>query len=220
MPVENVVPHDRARTTPEIEKRLDLHIAYTKDSVQAAAKSAQFALERAEELVRQQQEGLREELQREAAHLRDIIDREVNTAGAMRLYIEKLMESRFGRVEERFLSLQQAVDKAERSDEARFRGINEFRAALSDQQKTLVSRDTVDVMVGGIMDRLERLNTRIEQMDKVAARPEALSAVASNVESLKLFVSNLQGRFWAIGAVITLISLGLAIVGFVLSRLQ
>ena len=52
-----------------------------------------------------------------------------------------------------------AVSKAERAADKRFEGVNEFRATLADQQRTLIPRSEVDVIVRSINEKLARLET-------------------------------------------------------------
>jgi hypothetical protein len=52
---------------------------------------------------------------------------------------------------------ERAVLKAEAAAEKRFEGVNEFRATLSDQQRTLIPRAEVEVMLRGINDKISAL---------------------------------------------------------------
>ena len=55
-----------------------------------------------------------------------------------------------------------AVSKAELAADKRFEGVNEFRATLADQQRTLMPRAEVDVIVRSINEKLARLeNTNV-----------------------------------------------------------
>lgn len=50
-----------------------------------------------------------------------------------------------------------AVNKAESAAEKRFEGVNEFRATLADQQRTLMPRSEVEILVKGINERIEKI---------------------------------------------------------------
>jgi hypothetical protein len=50
-----------------------------------------------------------------------------------------------------------AVMKAESTSEKRFEGVNEFRATLADQQRTLMPRSEVEAIFKGIDARLDAL---------------------------------------------------------------
>lgn len=58
-----------------------------------------------------------------------------------------------------------AVQKAEAASEKRFEGVNEFRNTLSDQQRTLIPRTEVDVLVRGLNEKIGQLT---KQADAVA----------------------------------------------------
>ncbi len=56
-----------------------------------------------------------------------------------------------------------AVTKAETASEKRFEGVNEFRAALSDQQRNLMSRTEASALLQGMQDKLADITTRIDR---------------------------------------------------------
>lgn len=55
-----------------------------------------------------------------------------------------------------------AVAKAEGASEKRFEGVNEFRAALADQQRTLMPRSEVEVTIKAISERLSALKDTVD----------------------------------------------------------
>lgn len=65
--------------------------------------------------------------------------------------VEKRSDARFeamkATVETAFSTAQTAIDKAEEATEKRFEGVNEFRAALSDQANQFVTKETIDALV-------------------------------------------------------------------------
>jgi hypothetical protein len=50
-----------------------------------------------------------------------------------------------------------AVNKAEVAAEKRFESVNEFRATLADQQRTLMPRAEVEVILQGLADKIEAI---------------------------------------------------------------
>lgn len=73
-----------------------------------------------------------------------------------------------------------AVQKAETASDKRFEGVNEFRATLADQQRTLMPRAEVDIIVRGLTAKIdgssEALSGRIAVGEKQLAdrRSESL----------------------------------------------
>lgn len=63
-------------------------------------------------------------------------------------------------------SAERAVLKAELATEKRFEGVNEFRAALDQQQRTLIPRSEVDVLIRGLEEKIAQLT---KQADAIAA---------------------------------------------------
>ena len=55
-----------------------------------------------------------------------------------------------------------AVQKAEMAADKRFEGVNEFRATLADQQRTLMPRSEVDVLFRAMNDRLTALKEIVD----------------------------------------------------------
>jgi hypothetical protein len=56
-----------------------------------------------------------------------------------------------------------AVIKAELATEKRFEGVNEFRATLADQQRTLIPRSEVMVMHGALAEKVDMLSKQMEK---------------------------------------------------------
>lgn len=50
-----------------------------------------------------------------------------------------------------------AVSKAESASEKRFEGVNEFRASLADQQRTLMPRAEVEILTKNINEKIDLL---------------------------------------------------------------
>lgn len=83
-----------------------------------------------------------------------------------------LMDERHARYQERadsqkeniaaaLAAADRAVVKAELATEKRFEGVNEFRATLADQQRTLIPRTEVDVLMANVNDKVRKLETQM-----------------------------------------------------------
>lgn len=86
-----------------------------------------------------------------------------------------------------------AVQKAEVASEKRFEGVNEFRAQLGDQQRTLMPRAEVEVL-------LKALSDRIKVVEEATTDKRAVSRGVS------------QGWGWAVGVaglVVTVITMAM-----------
>lgn len=88
---------------------------------------------------------------------------------------------------------ERATLKSDAATEKRFDGVNEFRAALGDQQRTLMPRSEVDVIFRGLTKQLEDQNTLI------AAQNVRLVAISAEVSGKKEGLQN--GWGFAVGAV-------------------
>lgn len=93
-----------------------------------------------------------------------------------------------------------AVLKAELATEKRFESVNEFRATLDQQQRTLIPRTEVNVLMGGVTEKIDGL---IKQVDTLQAERLGIRG----------------GWGYAIG-VVGLIVLIVTLIGFVMSHLS
>ena len=90
-----------------------------------------------------------------------------------------------------------AVSKAELATEKRFESVNEFRGTLDNQQRTLIPRSEVDVLVKGLD---EKINNLTKQMDQLQAERQGIKG----------------GYGYAVGVIGVVLSL-LAIVSFLVT---
>jgi hypothetical protein len=60
-----------------------------------------------------------------------------------------------------------AVLKAEAATEKRFESVNEFRGTLDNQQRTLIPRSEVDVIVKGLEGKIGNLETQVNTLRSV-----------------------------------------------------
>jgi hypothetical protein len=58
-----------------------------------------------------------------------------------------------------------AVAKAENATEKRFESVNEFRGTLDNQQRTLIPRSEVDVMVRGLEEKIANNTKQLDAMN-------------------------------------------------------
>ena len=80
---------------------------------------------------------------------------------------EQRFEAMKDMVETAFKTAQTAINKADEATEKRFEGVNEFRAALSDQAAQFVTRQTLDALVEKLESQIERSR---EDLDALARR--------------------------------------------------
>jgi hypothetical protein len=103
--------------------------------------------------------------------LREFVAAQLATIIALIENIEKQTDMRFDamdrQVKAAFESSQRAIDKADEATEKRFEGVNEFRAALSDQATRFVTIDQLHSMA----DKFEANYRRNrEDLDKLTTR--------------------------------------------------
>lgn len=133
----------------------------------------------------------------------------------LRDYLERIIDERDRRYEDRFkaqetavyaalsanreltnaafASSEKAIVKAEDAQRDYNQRSNEFRGQLDDQAKRLISREEVGIRFASVEDKIETRATSIE---------EKIDEVKRDINALRDFKSNIQGRIWAIGAVI------------------
>lgn len=72
-----------------------------------------------------------------------------------------------------------AVNKAEFASEKRFDAVNEFRATLADQQRNLMPRNEVEILIKGLNEKIDSLNiTTISRQSKDTGQKEGIGIVA------------------------------------------
>lgn len=59
----------------------------------------------------------------------------------------------------------EAVEKVEKANERRFEAVNEFRATLADQQRTLMPRGEVQALIAANAEKIDQLNTRVDKAE-------------------------------------------------------
>lgn len=98
------------------------------------------------------------------------------TVDTLHEHLSSLIKANDHRYEQRFQDAGQAVDaalkaaekavtKAEMASEKRFEGVNEFRAALSDQTSTFLPRSEADARISALADKIDALNTKMDKSE-------------------------------------------------------
>jgi hypothetical protein len=134
-------------------------------------------------------------------------------------HLTALIESNDRRYEQRFVAqalatdaalaaAERAVLKAEAAAERRFEGVNEFRASLADQQRTLIPRAEVDVIVRGIVEKVASLEKTLDT--SVAERQAQVSSLQKTLEST---IAQRQGVLGGWGYAVGLIGILVGIFG-------
>jgi len=129
---------------------------------------------------------------------------------SLREYLTALIHGVEGRSDERFRHMkemvetafenaQTAITKADTATEKRFEGVNEFRAALSDQATQFVTRDAMAALA-------DKIDSQIDQQRK------DMDAI---VRRLDLREGQTQGSRITTGILVTVTTIAVAIVGLV-----
>jgi hypothetical protein len=143
---------------------------------------------------------------------RDALDRiEENSReriGAVEQRILAVMDERDKRYEERFNSSQLAVDaalnaaekattKAEGAAEKRFEAVNEFRATLSDQQRTLMPRSEAEQRLADLARQIADLkDERIQRAGQQEGASNTWALIAAGA-GLLIGALGVASRFFA-----------------------
>lgn len=92
--------------------------------------------------------------------------------------------------DQRFESMQQAVNKSEIAMEKRFESVNEFRNTLSDQQRTFVSRAEYDANVISLNTQLSEIKATLDKYENMkAGGSNILYLIIAIISSLVAFVA-------------------------------
>jgi hypothetical protein len=104
------------------------------------------------------------------------VDQNAQDIVSLKEYFSNIISDYKDRVDERFNlqdkavqaalnSAERAVTKAETATEKRFEGVNEFRAALSDQSQNLLSRSEYATGHQSLIEKIDGLTTRVAAME-------------------------------------------------------
>jgi hypothetical protein len=93
-------------------------------------------------------------------------------------YFEARLKAQEERVALALSAADRAVTKAEQAVERRLEGMNEFRAAMADQQAKLPTRTEVDSAIAVVIARLDSLGERITRLEQAQSRAAGMGAGA------------------------------------------
>lgn len=102
-----------------------------------------------------------------------------------------------------------AVNKAEASINDRLAAMNEFRGTLADLTATFIPRTEAEQRIAAAIERLEGVREMIVAAD---------GKLDERVKELERGASNLQGRMWALGAIIGAVVLAVNVAVALLTR--
>lgn len=124
----------------------------------------------------------------QVAHLRELLD--VRFSASQRA-IEVGLDAQSKAVAAALAASDRAVTKAELASEKRFEGVNEFRAALDDRQRTLMPRMEAQVLIDGLSQRLLALEKRMEALYAERAGVRGGYGYAAGIAGLVLTLASL-----------------------------
>jgi hypothetical protein len=107
----------------------------------------------------------------------------------------------------------------------RLQQMNKFRDAMADQTERFVTKDYAETMMTGILTRLEAMNefraqlsdqarafVQVSTLDLVRQETDRRqSEMDSRIRQLEQGEANIQGRLWAVGAIVGAVSLAVGI---------
>lgn len=117
-----------------------------------------------------------EHLRREVHGLRELLESRLASVDEQFKHMRELSAERMlsrtqqfaamdTRFQQRFENADRAVSKAEFASEKRFESVNEFRATLSDQAASLMTRSEGEAKINALSDRIQDLKGRVDVGD-------------------------------------------------------
>jgi phosphopantetheinyl transferase (holo-ACP synthase) len=125
------------------------------------------------------------------------------------IHLNKVMDERDLRLAQKFISLAEAINKADQANEKRFDSVNEFRAVLTSQQNNLLPRVEYDsghknlseLVVSNVKTLSDTILTQKERIDKIDNVKQGGSnvwilvvGIVGFVTGLTSFILNLLGK--------------------------
>ncbi len=108
------------------------------------------------------------------------------------------------------MSSAQAVQKAEAAAERRFDSVNEFRQTLADQQRMLIPRAEVEVIISAMADKIDRNGEAVRDIgNRIAALTAAAGAEKHGLQT---------GWGYAVGVIGIIIAAATVIISVVLRK--
>jgi archaellum component FlaC len=145
--------------------------------------------------------------------------------------VDRLAKQLVDTVDFRFQTIEKSTALAATSIEHRLESMNEFRAQLAEEQNRFMQRTEYEGKHADLIARVENLDKftrdakeqhhlfithdeqeafRKEMVARFEAAETARENIATRVASLEKIYANLQGRIWAIGIGITILSIAIA----------
>lgn len=87
------------------------------------------------------------------------------TVDTLKEHVLRLLDEKDRAIAAALSSAERANAKAEAATEKRFEGVNEFRAALADQQRTLMPRNEAEIRMSGTDTILAALQRRMAAVE-------------------------------------------------------
>lgn len=84
---------------------------------------------------------------------------------SLKEYVDLALNNLDEKIEQRFISTKDAVDKADRATDKRFESVNEFRQQLNDQARQFVTKEEYKVAHRAIEDKVEQVNVGISRIE-------------------------------------------------------
>lgn len=115
-------------------------------------------------------------------------DRNNNTARwnvySLKEHFDLALHNLDEKIEQRFTSIKEAVDKADAATEKRFTSVNEFRNTLSDQQRTFIPRNEYEIALRNVDGKVTDVEKKVEKVENMAAGAHNVWAYVISAVSL------------------------------------
>lgn len=112
--------------------------------------------------------GLRDVMNAKLEALRAVMDERHNLYserdGSRRVAVDAAFAAQKEGISAALTAADRAVNKAELATEKRFESVNEFRATLDNQQRTLIPRSEVGVIQDGLNEKITQLTKLMDQI--------------------------------------------------------
>lgn len=198
---------------------LDLRLA---TEFHAADARLQSAIEAQHEIAQQRVDALDQRLHRQFDAIdsawRDMLGALSDSVEQRFAALHALMEHRFSATEAAsaaaLSSAKEAVTVANTANEKRFESINEFRGQLADQAGTFLPRSEAQVVADGFNEKVQSLETRLNQMilsiERINAAQSGANSERAEIRDRSVSMQTL------IGTVIGVVVFVIVVAGFVI----
>lgn len=123
------------------------------------------------------------------------------------------------RMQQRIDYIERALEKADINLNIRLAAMNELRGAMSDLSADMATRDEMQMQIGPIRDRVEKLErlsaSRSEMETEIKSTRDRVdtdfNATRDRVDKLEREGANMAGRLWALGIVWGVVIIGVSV---------